>query len=101
MLYQAKLCRAYGTSPAGQIPAAPSSLPHALLGYATAQLAEKTLSSRSVLEADCKQVIVLFANCNPENKQTLLDPVLEHPMMVVHRHEGIGNQVMGDGILGQ
>jgi len=110
MLPQAKLCGACGTPLAGQLPAPPSSRPHSSLSYTPAHLAEKILTSRSALEGDRKQVIVLFADLkgsiesladrNPENERMRLDPVLEHLRAVVHRHEGTGNQVMGDGIMG-
>src|SRR5256886_3844699 len=41
----------------------------------------------------------LLADRDPEEAQQLLDPVLERMIEAVHRYEGIGNQVMGDGIM--
>ncbi len=72
-------------------------------------LAEKILHSRSALEGERKQVIVLFADLkgsmelladhDPEEARQLLDPVLERMIAAVHRYEGTVNQVMGDGIM--
>ena len=77
--------------------------------YTPKYLAEKILTSKSVLEGERKQVTVLFADLkgsmelladrDPEEAQKLLDPVLEHMMEAVHRYEGTVNQVMGDGIM--
>jgi class 3 adenylate cyclase len=71
-------------------------------------LAEKILTSKSVLEGERKQVTVLFADLkgsmelladrDPEEARKLLDPVLERMMEAVHRYEGTVNQVIGDGI---
>src|SRR5262245_60078794 len=79
------------------------------LTYTPAHLAEKILLSRSALEGERKQVTVLFADLkgsmellaerDPEEARQLLDPVLERLMAAVHRYEGTGNQVMGDGIM--
>src|SRR4249919_3179343 len=79
------------------------------LSYTPQHLAEKILTSRSVLEGERKQVTVLFADLkgsmellaerDPEEARQLLDPVLEHMMDAVHRYEGTVNQVMGDGIM--
>src|SRR4029450_13089827 len=41
----------------------------------------------------------LLADRDPEDARKLLDPVLRHMMDAVHRYEGTGNQVMGDGIM--
>src|SRR3989337_2879135 len=72
-------------------------------------LAEKILTSKAALEGERKQVTVLFADLkgsmelfadrDPEEARKLLDPVLEHMMEAVHRYEGTVNQVMGDGIM--
>jgi class 3 adenylate cyclase/tetratricopeptide (TPR) repeat protein len=79
------------------------------LTYTPPYLAEKILTSRSVLEGERKQVTVLFADLkgsmelladrDPEEARQLLDPVLERMMAAVHRYEGTVNQVMGDGIM--
>jgi class 3 adenylate cyclase/tetratricopeptide (TPR) repeat protein len=77
--------------------------------YTPKHLAEKILTSKSALEGERKLVTVLFADLkgsmelfadrDPEEARTLLDPVLEHMMEGVHRYEGTVNQVMGDGIM--
>ena len=83
-----------------------SSPPH---GQVPSRLAEKILTSKSVLEGERKQVTVLFADMkgslelladrDPEDARTLLDAVLERLMEAVHQYEGTVNQVMGDGIM--
>ncbi|MBI3031434.1 MAG: alpha/beta fold hydrolase [Candidatus Rokubacteria bacterium] len=77
--------------------------------YTPKHLAEKILTSKTVLEGERKQVTVLFADLkgsmelladrDPEEARKLLDPVLELMMGAVHRYEGTVNQVMGDGIM--
>jgi class 3 adenylate cyclase len=77
--------------------------------YTPKHLAEKILTSKSMLEGERKQVTVLFADMkgsmelladrDPENARKLLDPILEYMMEAVHRYEGTVNQVMGDGIM--
>jgi class 3 adenylate cyclase/tetratricopeptide (TPR) repeat protein len=79
------------------------------LAYTPPYLAEKILTSRSVLAGERKQVTVLFADLkgsmelladrDPEEARQLLDPVLERMMAAVHRYEGTVNQIMGDGIM--
>jgi class 3 adenylate cyclase len=79
------------------------------LTYTPPYLAEKILTSRSVLEGERKQVTVLFADLkgstelirdlDPEQTQALLDPALHAMMDAVHRYEGTVNQVLGDGIM--
>ena len=79
------------------------------LSYTPQYLAEKILTSRSVLEGERKQVTVLFADLkgsteliadlDPEAARQLLDPALHHMMEAVHRYEGTVNQVLGDGIM--
>src|SRR5262245_59269700 len=86
-----------------------SSQDRAPLAYTPPYLAEKILTSRSVLEGERKQVTVLFADLkgsmellaerDPEEARQLLDPVLQRMMAAVHRYEGTVNQVMGDGIM--
>jgi predicted ATPase/class 3 adenylate cyclase len=93
------------TALAAAVPAGAS----APLSYTPPYLAEKILTSRSALEAERKQVTVLFADLkgsmelladrDPEDARHLLDPVLERMMAAVHRYEGTVNQVMGDGIM--
>jgi class 3 adenylate cyclase len=77
--------------------------------YTPKHLAEKILTSKTVLEGERKQVTVLFADLkgsmelladrDPEEARKLLDPVLDRMMEAVHRYEGTVNQVMGDGIM--
>src|SRR5262245_8029864 len=81
----------------------------ALLTYTPPYLAEKILTSRSLLAGERKQVTVLFADLkdstelirglDPEAAQQLLDPALQRMMNAVHRFEGTVNQVLGDGIM--
>jgi class 3 adenylate cyclase/tetratricopeptide (TPR) repeat protein len=77
--------------------------------YVPRHLAEKILTSKTALEGERKQVTVLFADLkgsmeifadrDPEEARKILDPVLERMMEAVHRYEGTVNQVMGDGIM--
>ena len=77
--------------------------------YTPKHLAEKILTSKASLEGERKQVTVLFAdlkgsmelfaNRDPEDVRKLLDPVIEHMMEAVHRFEGTVNHVLGDGIV--
>jgi class 3 adenylate cyclase/tetratricopeptide (TPR) repeat protein len=77
--------------------------------YTPRHLAERILTSKSVLEGERKLVTVLFADLrgsmalladrDPEEARKLLDPVLERMMEAVHHYEGTVNQVMGDGIM--
>ena len=89
---------------------APGGIPApAPLTYTPPYLAEQILTSRSALEGERKQVMVLFADLkgsmelladrDPEEARKLLDPVLERMMEAVHHYEGTVNQVMGDGIM--
>jgi hypothetical protein len=65
------------------------------LSYTPPYLAEKILTSKSVLEGERKQVTVLFADLkaslglladrDPEDARAILDPVLERMMAAVHR----------------
>src|SRR5262249_55463999 len=92
-------------------PPAPPPTPPSMspMAYTPPYLAEKILTSRSVLAGERKQVTVLFADLkgstelirdlDPEAAQTLLDPALRHMMDAVHRFEGTVNQVLGDGIM--
>ena len=77
--------------------------------YTPGHLAEKILTSKAALEGERKQVTVLFADLkssmelfadrDPEEARKLLDPVLDHMMEAVHRFEGTVNHVLGDGIV--
>jgi predicted ATPase/class 3 adenylate cyclase len=79
------------------------------LAYTPLYLAEKILTSRSLVAGERKQVTVLFADLkdstelirglDPEAAQQLLDPALHCMMDAVHRFEGTVNQVLGDGIM--
>jgi class 3 adenylate cyclase/tetratricopeptide (TPR) repeat protein len=70
---------------------------------------ESLFTSRGALDAERKQVTVLFADLkgstellahrDPEDARRILDPVLELMMEAVHRYDGTVNQVMGDGIM--
>ena len=99
-------------TPPAPAPSGTALAPHpepAPLAYTPLYLAEKILTSRSVLEGERKQVTVLFADLkgsmelladrDPEEARQILDPVLERLMAAVHRYEGTVNQVMGDGIM--
>jgi len=77
--------------------------------YTPKHLAEKILMSKAALEGERKQVTVLFADLkgsmelfadrDPEEARKFLDPVLTLMMDAVHHYEGTANQVMGDGIM--
>src|SRR4029453_16683477 len=67
------------------------------------------LTSRAALEGERKQITVLFADIkgsmelfaerDPEAAQKVFDPVLERMIEAVHRYDGTVNRVMGDGIM--
>jgi class 3 adenylate cyclase len=109
VLPRAKFCAECGTPLTAQAPAPSAAAPNPPLRYTPGYLAEKILHSRAALEGERKQVTVLFADLkgsmelladrDPEEARQLLDPVLEHMMVAVHRYEGTVNQVMGDGIM--
>jgi hypothetical protein len=77
--------------------------------YTPQHLADKILSSQVAVEGERKQVTVLFADIkgsmelfadrDPEAAQKLFDPVLERMIEAVHRYEGTVNRIMGDGIM--
>src|SRR5436309_5442363 len=77
--------------------------------YTPKHLAERILTSKAALEGERKQVSVLFADLkgsmelfadrDPEDARRLLDPVIERMMEAVHHYEGTVNHVMGDGIM--
>ena len=103
----ARFCLQCGHAVASGI-AAPLPSP-APASYTPGHLAERILTSQSALAGERKQVTVLFADLkgsmelfadrDPEEARALLDPVLERMMEAVHRYEGTVNQVMGDGIM--
>jgi class 3 adenylate cyclase len=106
----AKFCPECGQRLTSPAPAAASPVAFTpSQAYTPPHLAEKILTSRSVLEGERKQVTVLFADLkgsmelladrDPEEARQSLDPVLERLMAAVHRYEGTVNQVMGDGIM--
>jgi class 3 adenylate cyclase/tetratricopeptide (TPR) repeat protein len=53
----------------------------------------------TVLFADIKGSMELFADRDPEAAQKVFDPVLECMIEAVHRYEGTVNRVMGDGVM--
>jgi hypothetical protein len=79
------------------------------LSYTPRHLAEKILTSRSVLEGERKQVTVLFCDLanstalaerlGPEAMHTLLNQFFELALGEVHRYEGTINQFLGDGFM--
>ena len=94
-------------SPSASAPASPQD--REPLSYTPPHLAEKILTSRSVLEGERKQVTVLFcdlANSTPlaerawpEHMHTLLNRFFALALDVVHRYEGTINQFLGDGFM--
>src|SRR5262245_33066842 len=92
----AKFCLECGTPTTG--PEAEPARFAAPQAYTPRHLAEKSLTARSALEGERKQVTVLFADLkgsmelladrDPEEARKLLDPVLERMMEAVHRYEG-------------
>ena len=77
--------------------------------YTPQHLADKIRAARATLEGERKQVTVLFAdikgsmelfaNRDAEAAQKIFDPVLERMIEAVHHYEGTVNRVMGDGIM--
>jgi class 3 adenylate cyclase/tetratricopeptide (TPR) repeat protein len=53
----------------------------------------------TVLFADIKGSMELFADRDPEDAQKLYDPVLERMIEAIRRYEGTVHRVMGDGIM--
>jgi class 3 adenylate cyclase/tetratricopeptide (TPR) repeat protein len=80
-----------------------------LLSYTPQHLAEKILTSRSILEGERKQVTVLFCDLTnstaiaerigPEAMHNLLNRFFELALEEVHRYEGTINQFLGDGFM--
>src|SRR5215472_16012898 len=79
------------------------------LSYTPKHLAEKILTSRSVLEGERKQVTVLFADVarfttlaeqlDPEVVHEIINRCFEGITAEVHRFEGTINQYTGDGVM--
>jgi len=77
--------------------------------YTPRHLAERILTSRSVLEGERKQVTVLFCDLanstalaerlGPEGMHALLNRFFELALAEVHRYEGTVNQFLGDGFM--
>ena len=77
--------------------------------YTPLHLADKIRAARATLEGERKQVTVLFAdikgsmelfaNRDREAAQKIFDPVLERMIEAVHHYEGTVNRVIGDGIM--
>ena len=107
----AKFCSECGHAAASVTPSTPVSAarfgtPEA---YTPKHLAEKILTSKAALEGERKLVTVLFADLkgsmelfadrDVEEARRILDPVIDHMMEAVHRFEGTVNHVLGDGIV--
>jgi class 3 adenylate cyclase/tetratricopeptide (TPR) repeat protein len=77
--------------------------------YTPQHLADKIRAARATLEGERKQVTVLFADIkgsmelfaerDAEAAQKIFDPVLERMIEAVHHYEGTVNRIMGDGIM--
>ena len=75
----------------------------------TVDSAETAATPRGAIEAERKQVTILFADIrgstslieklDPEEVRKYFDPVLRVMMDAVHRYGGTVNQVLGDGIM--
>src|SRR5262249_49405218 len=53
----------------------------------------------TVMFADVKGSMEFVVGRDPEDAQTLLDPVIERMIDAVHHYEGTVNDIMGDGIM--
>src|ERR1051325_1646148 len=77
--------------------------------YTPRHLAEKILTSKSVLEGERKQVTVLFVDISGftslserldvEDVHGLMSRAFDLMLAEVHRYEGTVNQFLGDGIM--
>jgi class 3 adenylate cyclase/tetratricopeptide (TPR) repeat protein len=77
--------------------------------YTPQHLADRILGERAGIQGERKQVTVLFADIkgsmevfadrDPEAAQKLFDPVLDCMIEAVHHYEGTVHRVMGDGIM--
>ena len=102
----ARFCPQCGTPLVAGLDAARFASPDA---YTPPHLAARILGSRAALAGERKQVTVLFADVkgsmelfaerDPEEAARILEEVLELMMEAVHRYDGTVNQVMGDGIM--
>ena len=98
---------ASGTGAAAPAPAAPDGRTPAT--YTPRHLAERILTSRSVLEGERKPVTVLFCDLvgstalaerlGPEGMHVLVNQFFETALAEVHRYEGTVNQFLGDGFM--
>jgi class 3 adenylate cyclase/tetratricopeptide (TPR) repeat protein len=80
-----------------------------LLTYTPPHLAERILTTRSMLEGERRNVTVLFAdvagstafaeNIDPEEVHALMDRCFKIILEQVHRYEGTVNQFTGDGAM--
>jgi class 3 adenylate cyclase/tetratricopeptide (TPR) repeat protein len=107
----AKFCSECGHSAGEPATSPPSSEPRfgAPESYTPKHLIEKILTSKAALEGERKLVTVLFADLkgsmalfadrDVEEARRLLDPVIDNMMEAVHRYEGTVNHVLGDGIV--
>jgi class 3 adenylate cyclase len=103
---QAKFCLQCGESVSGGTVPTQFSSPES---YTPKHLADKILSSKSVLEGERKQVSVLFVDVSgftslsegldPEDVHGLMNRAFELMLGEVHRYEGTVNQFLGDGIM--
>src|SRR6266446_8651877 len=79
------------------------------VAYTPRHLAEKILTSKSVIEGERKQVTVMFADVSgftamserldPEEIHAIMDRAFEVILNSVHRYEGTINQFLGDGVM--
>jgi class 3 adenylate cyclase/tetratricopeptide (TPR) repeat protein len=79
------------------------------ISYTPKHLADKILSSRSLMEGERKQVTVLFADVkgftsiseklDPEEVQNLISECLGFFTEEIHRYEGTIAQFLGDGVM--
>src|SRR2546427_6956645 len=77
--------------------------------YTPKHLAEKILTSKSVIEGERKGVTVMFADVSgftamserldPEDVHAIMDRAFELILGEVHRYEGTINQFLGDGVM--
>jgi class 3 adenylate cyclase/tetratricopeptide (TPR) repeat protein len=98
---------ASGRGAAGPAPAAPDGRTPAT--YTPRHLAERILTSRSVLEGERKPVTVLFCDLvgstalaerlGPEGMHVLVNRFFETALAEIHRYEGTVNQFLGDGFM--
>lgn len=105
-----KFCKRCGQSLMPASAAAPGAKRFAFpQAYTPKHLAEKILTSRSVLEGERKLVTVLFVdvsgftalseNLDPEDVHQLMDRAFEVMLAEIHRYEGTVNQFLGDGVM--